>query len=253
MVTSKQVVAMLAMSMLALLEGCDGGGGALPSTTVSSAQGAYQGTLSNGGEHDTIMLENDQFYTIYGSTMNGTFSVSGFMQGNGKSTGGGYSATDVKDATASGLLLSGSLSATYSAGSVFNGTLTEGGNSVSVTASAIPASMYNYNTPANLNDVVGMWDLTTLRGFASTFKVSATGDFSATSGGCAFSGSFKPRASGKNVFDFAVTFGGAPCNLPGQSLNGIAFDYQLTSGKRQLLIAALDQTRSSSGAFSGTR
>ncbi|NRR33959.1 hypothetical protein HSX11_27640 [Oxalobacteraceae bacterium] len=261
MASSKLILPALAALSLAGVGGCGGGGGGssagqtstVPVPVTSSAQGAYQGTLSNGIEHFTLVLENDQFYTVYGSTGGGAFGVTGFLQGNGKSNNGNFSATDVKDATSTGQLLSGSLSASYTAGSSLNGTLTEGTNSATFTGATLPSAVYNYNTAASLNDISGSWNLTSLRGNASTFNIAASGAFTATSGACIFTGTFKPRSSGKNVFDVAITFGAAPCTLPGQTLNGIAVDYLLSNGQRQLIIAGLDQARTSSGAFFGVR
>ncbi len=257
---NKPMASALVTCLLAALGGCGGGGGgggsgatAAAPTPVTTAQGAYNGTFSNGGEHDTLVLENDQFYSIYGSTVGDAFAVYGFLQGNGKSSGGSFSATDVKDATTAGQLLSGTVSASYTAGASLNGSLTEGANVVTFTGTAIPASVYNYNTPASLGDLAGSWNLTSLRGFSNVFTIAATGAFTATSGGCSFSGSFTPRASGKNVFDVAMTFGASPCVLAGQSIGGIAIDFPLSSGKRQLIIVGLDQARTSSAAFFGTR
>lgn len=256
MTINKPAVSALTLLALTALGGCGGGGGATsaaPTTTVASPQGVYQGTFSTGGTHNTLVLENKQFYTIYGSTVAGVLTVEGFLQGNGNASGGSFTATDVKDATAAGQLLTGSLSASYTATNSLNGTLTEGANTVTFTSGAIAASIYDYNAAANLNDIAGTWNTTSLRGFASTFNIAASGAFTATSGACVFSGSFKPRASGKNVFDVTMTFGPAPCVLPGQTLTGIGIDFMLGSGKRQLMIAGLDATRSSSAAFFGAR
>lgn len=252
---SKPAVSTLTILALMALGGCGGGGGTTvaATTTVSSPQGVYQGTFSNGGTHNTLVLENEQFYTMYGGTVAGVFTVSGFLQGNGHTSGGNFTATDVKDATADGQLLTGSLNATYAANSGLNGTLTEGTNTVNFTGTTVVSSVYDYNTPANLADIAGIWNMTTLRGFSSTLNIAGSGTFTATSGACSFSGTFKPRSSGKNVFDVAMTFGPAPCVLPGQTLTGIGIDFMLNNGKRQLLVAGLDQDRTSSAAFFGTR
>lgn len=253
---SKPIVSTLPILLLAALEGCGGGGGGTTvaaTTTVGSAQGVYEGTFSNGGTHNTLILENDQFYTLYGSTVVGVFTVNGFLQGNGHASGGNLTATDVKDATVDGQLLSGSLSATYAANGNLNGTLTEGSNTVNFSGTTVVSSVYDYNTSARLADIAGAWNMTSLRGYANTFNIAASGAFTATSGACSFSGTFTPRGSGKNVFDVAMTFGPAPCLLPGQTLAGIGIDFMLNNGKRQLLIAGLNQARTSSAAFFGAR
>jgi len=260
---NKLVVSTLVVALFAL-QGCGGGGGgsgsgggsisAAPPAPTPTAEGAYYGTLSDGRQHYTLVLENGQFYTLYGSTISNVFAVSGFLQGNGSSNNGSYSATDVKDASSnSNALASGSLSATYTAGSSFNGTFTEGTSNVSFTGAGLAPTVYNYSTSASLAAVTGSWNMTSLHGYSTTLDISASGAFTATSSGCSFSGTMKPRSSGKNVLDVALTFGPAPCILAGQSLNGIAINYTLTNGQHQLAIVALDQARNNSSAFFGIR
>lgn len=210
--------------------------------------------MSDGRQHYTLVLENGQFYTLYGSTSNGIFGVSGFLQGNGSSSNGSYSAGDVKDASASNPVLQpGTLSATYTAGSSFNGTLTEGNTSVTLSGTALGAAIYNYSTAANLAAVAGTWNMTSLRGYPVTLNIAAAGTFTGTSSGCSLSGTIKPRSSGKNVLDVAITYGPSPCILAGQSLNGIAISYAIGNGQQQLAIAMLDQARVNSSAFVGIR
>jgi hypothetical protein len=254
----KSVVAVFAVLALAL-QGCGGGGGGSGSSTTAAtqtppAEGAYYGTMSDGRQHYTLVLENGQLYALYGSTSNGIFGVSGFLQGNGSSSNGSYSASDVKDASASNpVLQSGSLSATYTAGSSFNGTLSEGNTSVTFTGTGLGAAIYNYSSPASLAAVSGTWNMTSLRGYPVTMTIAASGTFTATSSGCAFGGTIKPRSSGKNVLDVALTYGASPCILAGQSLSGIAISYALSNGQQQLAMTLLDQARANSSAFVGIR
>lgn len=253
---SKPVLAAVAALSLAL-QGCGGGGGGGSTSAAAStppAEGAYFGTLSNGRQHYTLVLENGQFYTLYGSTSNGIFGVSGFLQGNGSSNNGSYSSSDVRDASASNpVLQSATLSASYTAGSSFNGTLVEGSTSVSFTGAGLGAAIYNYNSAANLAAVSGTWNLTSLRGYPVTLNIAAAGTFTGTSSGCSLSGTIKPRSSGKNVFDVALTYGASPCILAGQSLGGIAISYVATTGQQELAVTLLDQARVNSSAFFGIR
>jgi len=253
---NKPVLAMFA-AILSVLQGCGGGGGGGSTAATAPtppAEGAYYGTLSDGRQHYTLVLENGQFYTLYGNTTSGIFGVSGFLQGNGTSNNGSYSAGDVKDASASNpVLQSGTLSATYTAGSSFNGTLAEGGGSVSFTGAGLGAAVYNYSSAASLAAVSGTWNMTSLRGYPVTMNIAASGTFTATSSGCSFSGTIKPRSSGKNVLDVALTYGASPCILAGQSLSGIAISYALPNGQQQLAMTLLDQARVNSSAFVGIR
>jgi hypothetical protein len=250
----------ISLGVATLFAACGGGGGSgngtvvnTPAPIVGSAQGAYIGTVSDGREHDTIVLENDQFYTMYGHTIGAAFVVEGFLQGNGKSNNGNFSAPDVVDSTANNLRIPATLTATYTPGVNLNGTLAENSSAVSFTSTPIASAVFNYNTAANLSDLVGKWDLTSLRGFSNSFTIDSTGAFLATSSGCTFAGNFVPRASGKNIFDVSMSFGPAPCVLAGQSIKGIAIDYVLTNGKRQLIVAGIDQSRTNTAAFFGVR
>jgi hypothetical protein len=272
---TKFAVPALSLLMATLLAACGGGGDdggtptaaapvtppvtttppvvATPAPALASAQDTYLGTLSDGREHQTIVLENDQFYTMYGRTVGGVFAIEGFLQGNGKSNNGSFSATDVVDSTTTTLRTGATVTATYSPGVNLNGSLVETGTTVTFTSAPISTAVFNYNAAPSLATLSGAWTLTSLRGTSNVFTVAATGAFTATSGACTFSGTFIPRASGKNIFDVSMTFGAAPCTLPAQTINGIAVSYLLTDGKRQLIIAGLDAGRTNSAAFVGVR
>lgn len=224
-----------------------------PTPVTASAEGVYIGALSNGAEHDTIVLENDQFYTMYGRTVGGGFAIEGFLQGTGKSTNGTFNATDVVNSTTTAVRTGGTLTGTYVPGSSLNGSLADSSGTISFTSAPINTAVFNYGAAPSLANLAGTWQLTSLRGLPNTFTVAATGAFTATSNGCSFSGTFAPRASGKNIFDASMTFGAAPCVLPNQSIKGIAITYLLTNGQRQLIVAGLDAGRTNSAAFFGVR
>jgi hypothetical protein len=64
-----------------------------------------------------------------------------------------------------------------------------------------------------------------------------------------FTGSAAPRAVG-NVYDIAVTFGPAPCDLVGMTLRGVGlYDAPL----RQLLAVGLNEGRNQGFLFLGNR
>lgn len=249
------------------LAACGGGGGgssgavdSQTSTTTSSTvpiigspEGAYEGTISNGRSHLTLLLENSQVYTLYGNTIGGIFYVSGLVQGLGTASGGSFSAPVAYDYAADGSVTAGSISASYRAGVSFNGTVTSGGTALTFTGSPVNVASYNYNTPANLTNITGNWSLTSIQGDAVAMNINAAGSFTATSGGCSITGSFTPRSSGKNVFNVALSFGSAPCLLAGQSASGIAVDYLLASGKREFIIAGVTNAGNRGSVFLGTR
>jgi hypothetical protein len=256
----KQTTIMVACVLPALLMACGGGGdgtsagaAATPAPVAGAAQGIYIGTTSDGREIDTIVLENDQFYTMYGNTVANGFLVAGFVQGDGKSNNGKFTSTNAVDSSSNNTRVAASVNATYTPGVNLTGSLVESAGTVNFSSTPIAPSVINYNSAANLADIAGNWNLTSLRGFPTTFTISSTGALSASSSGCIFSGSITPRASGKNVFDVSIDFGPAPCLIPNQSIKGIAVDYVTTSGQRQLIVAGIDNTRLNTAAFFGVR
>lgn len=226
---------------------------ASPAVVAGQAQGIYRGTVSDGREFYVIVLENDQFYALYGNTASTAFQVAGFLQGDATSGSGSFNSADAVDVTALGTRAAATVNASYVPGVSLTGSLTEPAGTVSFTSAPIAPGVIDYNSPANLADIRGTWNMTSLRGYSSTLTISTTGDLTATSEGCSFSGTFTPRASGKNVFDVAITFGPAPCKLPGESIRGIAIDYLLTNGQRQLIVAGIDAARTGTAAFFGVR
>ncbi len=154
------------------------------------------------------------------------------------------------------------MSATYTAtatGKTISGTAgIPGLGSTSFSGGPILGSTYDYDTPASLSSVTGHWTMTELEGETVSLNIGTNGAFSAIgSSGCNFNGAMTPRASGKNVFDVTLTFGGSPCALPGQSASGIAVASPVanpTGGTgTQLLVAVVDGSKTYGAAAFGTR
>lgn len=239
----------------AILSGCGGGGS--PSATVGpSAEGVYGGTLtgSTSTSFQLLVLENGDFWSVYGSQSPGTFGVAGFVQGTGTSNNGSFTSSNSKDFGFSPALAA-IATATYDAtAKTIAGNFKAGTTTVTFAGGPIAGSLYDYNAAASLTTVVGAWSTTSLTGEGVALKVASSGAFTAMSSlGCSFTGTIAPRASGKNVFNVSTTFGGAPCALPGQSATGIAIAYPLSNGMTQLLVAATDSTRSYGAALFGSR
>jgi len=253
-----------AMAAASIFSGCGGGGAAVTggfttgssSTTtlaVSTAQGVYEGVASNGRYFNTLVLENDQYYTIYGNLFNNVFTVAGLITGTGQSGNGGFSSADLKDFTAGGVVLSGSLNASFTPGESFNAVVTESSSATSFAGIAFANTRYIYDTSASLGNIVGTWNMTLLGGMPASLTVAANGGLTGASDGCNFLGTIRSRASGKNVFDVTINFGAAPCVLANQTMTGNAVSYILIDGKRQLLVAASDAARSAVTVLAGGR
>jgi hypothetical protein len=92
-------------------------------------------------------------------------------------------------------------------------------------------SSYNYNTPARLAAIADTWSGGLLEGGTASITIAADGALSGTTApGCTLTGTATANASGKNFFDVAITYGGAPCVAANQTETGVGFIYGLTSG-----------------------
>ena len=233
---------------------CDSLGSGLTSST--SAEGAYGGTLTGSLSNAVrlLILENGDFYGIYGTETSTQFRVAGLVQGRGASNNGTYVSSDIKDF---GVIpaASGVVTATYdSINNTITGTGTSGSLTYGFSGGPIAGSTYDYDKAASLTTISGSWSTSSLSGEGVSLTVAPNGSFTAISRlGCNFSGNVVPRASGKNVFDATVTFGPSPCILSGQSASGIAVTYPLTNGTTQLVVAAVDSTRTYGSILYGAR
>jgi hypothetical protein len=238
-----------------LLTACGGGGGNSGTSASASAEGAWSGMDSSGSSFNLLVLENGDFYSIYGTNSAGNFLVQGFDQGASTMAGNTLKAS-VTEYDRSGTF-TGTVNATVVTNSSIKGSATSSTGNTTVTLSATPLSAtyssYNYNTAPAGSDVLGNWTGNTLDGSAATVSISAAGGITGSNLGCAFTGTATPRSSGKNVFNLSLVFGPSPCANPGQSLSGIALDYALSNGKRQLLAAAHDANKAHGYMFFAQR
>lgn len=241
-----------------LLAGCGGGGSDSSSApaTGPSAEGVYGGTLtgSTSSDFELVVLENGEYWAIYGVQTPGLFVVAGFLQGTGTSNNGSFTSSDTRDfgfvpATA------GTTSATYNAtAKTISGSVTFASATVGFTGGPIPGSLYKYDAPASLASIAGSWSTSSLNGEAVSINIASNGTFTTLSSlGCTSSGTATPRPSGKNIFNVSLTFGPAPCALPGQTATGIGIAYPLANGQTQLIVGVKDGSRSVGTAVFGTR
>lgn len=242
--------------MLAITLSACGGGGAgntPPPTITTTAEGVYVGTISNGNSFDGIVLEDGSYYVLSGPGSPSGLLVSGFTQGSGTSSNGSFVSTNLINYLATGAVVLGSVNASYGTNTL-SGTVTGGGIANPFSGTTPANTSYVYNTATNLANITGAWTLADMKGGNIAMTISPTGSFTGTgTSGCVFNGTLTPRASGKNVFNFAATFGAAPCTLPGQSFSGIAVDYLLANGTRQLVAAGVDAGRTTGTSVFGVR
>jgi hypothetical protein len=234
----KNVLIFCAVSLMSV--GCGqnygGNGGGGGGNYVGQAQGAYSGLSSNGYIFSTIIIPNDKFYEIYGLPSGNTLLLFGLVTGQGSSGNGTYAAS-VTDFFYTRATNSGSVKATYVAGSSLNGTLTENATATTFTGNAEPASSFTYNTAASLSAITGSWTGTLLDGTTTTVTINSDGSVSGSSSGCSFSGTVAPDSSNKNFFDVSFTFGPIPCAPPNLTVTGVAVEYLLSDGVTHQLLA----------------
>jgi hypothetical protein len=243
-----------------MLAGCGGSSGIFGGSTISGggsttgdAQGVYLGASSNGYAFESIVLPNDKFYGIYGTTSANGLNIVGMITGQGTSGSGTFTAASVTDFFYSGLINTGSLTASYVAGSSVSGTITENGNPILFTGTVLPSSSFNYNSPASLSAISGTWTGKLLDTTSATVTINSNGTVSGFGSGCSFSGTVAADSSNKNFFDVSLTFGGSPCALPNQTATGIGIKYLLSNGITNQLVAAVTVGASAGTVFAATR
>jgi hypothetical protein len=230
----------LSVALAALLAGCGDGGE--PSVT-EKAEGAYVGTLGNDVAQ-VVVLENDDVWIFYGRTQGEAFRLDGFIQGPALSVSGSLGTSNTLDYGAAPAA-NVALASTYLPGTRVTGTIAPrvGGASTALAAGAFAAATYDFNATPALADLQGAWTLTDTSGGRVAMTIRADGVFTATGGGCGFSGTFVPHPTGRNVFDATLSFQGAPCAAADQSVQGIALLQSLASGRRQLIVGAITSFR----------
>jgi hypothetical protein len=228
----------------ALVAACGDGGE--PSVT-EKAEGAYVGTLGPNVAQ-AVVLENDEVWIFYGSNQGETFRPSGFVQGPALSVSGSLRTSNTLDYGVKPAL-NVVLASTYLPGTRLTGSIAPlvGGDATALNAGAFAAATYDFNAAPSLGDIQGNWTLSDTDGTSVSMSIQADGVFNATGGGCAFSGTFVPHPTGKNVFDATLSFQGAPCAAADQSVQGVAMLQSLASGRKQLIVGAITSCRGDAG------
>jgi hypothetical protein len=224
----------------------------------ASAEGAYGGTLSGSPFSNFIMviLEDQTFWEAYGRPLVGPIAESGFIEGTGMSTSSTQTFTSTNAADFGAVPTApATITATYTSAPSITGSVVYDTATVLFTgASPIPGTTYAYGTPAQMGSVLGTWALVSNAGIATPINISGAGTLTGIdAAGCAYTGSVAPRPSGKNVYNVTLTFAGAPCTVPSTTMNGIALAMPLATGKVELLLMAIDSTRTFGYGASGTR
>lgn len=195
-----------------------------PPPDTSAPVGLYKGLTSNGRSIGTLVFDDNSFYAFY-SQVNNPSVVAGAVRGTLRAEAGTFSITDAVDLNLEG---QGKQLATvtgkYEKKKVLTGTITYPvlRQSVGFSANYSP----DFEIPPSISTVAGRYVSTSTnagRLETTTMDINTSGDITGSStSGCVFSGTIKPRSSG-NAYMVTVSFGAAPCALPGATLNGVSY------------------------------
>lgn len=204
------------LTIAAALAAC-GGGGDGGSAAGPSIEGFWTSATSgilvtSTGEMWAVSQDNGGVLTLY------TGSVT---------TSGSNFTSSAVTAYVGAQKLSGSASGTFAPGGALTGTVTATG----ISATFSETSSTAYAAAPSLAGLAGNYTLST----GGTLTLTAAGAISGAPSGCAVTGTLTPDSSGKNFYRLSVTFGAAPCALPGAAATGVA----APNGSSQLIAGAV--------------
>lgn len=221
---------------------CVATAGTPPGPPTGFAEGLWSGHLGNGRAARAVVLDDGNFYLIYGTSTN-ALSVVGVVHGNVGSSGGAFTSNNAREFNFESFQVGiGSIAGQYASKSSLSGTID------STIASTTFALAYDpgYDTPASLGQLAGSYsgqvDLAGVIGVSQsiTLEVKQVGGVvSGKTSGCPFEGTVLPRGA-VNVFDLTVTFQGGGCPLGKSTFTGIAV---LEAGTGRLFAVLLNNPR----------
>lgn len=261
----------LSLSLAAGLAACGGGSSATndtgykppppPAGSVGRADGVYGGAIHNAttpgvNANLTLVLEDLSYWTLYGNraAADGSFTSAGFVQGVGQvdAANSRFTSDDARDFSPNSRATA-KVSATFVPDQSTQGSITSADRTSYFDGTTTALAPYNYANPAALDAVLGDWRIVKLGGGDGTAQVGADGAFTWTASGCTATGTLTPRASGKNVYDIALTVGPAPCSAPGSNQRGVGIALPLAGGKVQFITVTVDADRKAWTYTSGVR
>jgi len=223
-------------------------------------EGAWSGSFEIDparGDARWLVLPGGEYWILYGGQGGGGFAVDGFVQGSGVSTDGKFASADARDFFGIDPAVAGTLEASYTNQSLL-GAASFPQWTIDFAGAPIPSTSYDYDAPAALADIVGLWPMRLMDGTPVDVTVQPDGRFSGIDssnfGGpkCQFTGTMAARP-GENVFDAVVEFGPA-CFLANQFITGVGFTYTIAgTAVREFLVAGVNGIRGRGMALHGTR
>lgn len=243
----KTLIVLASAALLAAA--CGGGGGDSTPAGPSPAQGLWIGTTTTNRTVTGLVLSDGSYYVLY-SLVGNAAVLGGAVHGNSSASAGTWSSGDARDFNLEGAgVLSASLGGTYSTKQSIAGTVTYA-SGASTNFSGTYSS--NYETTPTLPALTATYTGTVAFSQGAqplAITVTPSGNVTATGSGCTSTGTATPRNDG-NAYNFAITFGPAPCFFAGQTFSGIAY---LDAVAKRLYAAAPNAARTDGVLFVGTR
>lgn len=202
-------------------DGSDSSGGSEPRDPAP--EGFYEGISDLGAELIGVVLDNGDYYVLYGEESGAVYQLQGVVQGRGVARGDRFTSSNARDFNfVDGEVYQGSLDATFTRKQNLTGTVEEDGSGEEVGFSLAYDDSYE-QTP-DLTEDAGTYYGTALnpggQGSAEV-EIDAQGNFLGVDDfGCEFNGTVAPRESG-HVYNLSVTFDGSVCTYDGVTLQGI--------------------------------
>lgn len=199
--------------------------------STATPEGFFNGTTSNGFNFATVILESGEFWGVY--SRSGV--VYGAVHGGSDASGGRLQGEGYDFYLPDGTRTASNFTATYTAKTSIAGSVTPQGTSFTGTYDP------SYDVPADINDIVGTWrgNAASEAGVqAATVTVRSDGSFAGSVSTCRYTGTVRPRPSGKAVFNLSIKFASTGCLFNGETLKGIAV-VNTAGGQKSLYTAAL--------------
>ncbi|MEX3967361.1 hypothetical protein AB4Y42_34900 [Paraburkholderia sp. EG286B] len=245
---AKKAICIVAASFLTA---CGGGDGSdvtsvadPQGTSDADPQGFWLGKSSSGRTIAMLVLETGQYFAAYSFNN----SVEGMIEGTFAVDG-----PSISDHSAIDLNLAVGASAVPAK---IKGMVAAKQKLIAVVKEATQTQKFDatynsaYDTSPSVSEVAGTWAATVAGSAApTTMTVAGDGSFTGASGSCTFSGSLKPRASGKKVLDGTVTFEDTSCPLGA----GTSIDFEAVTANNQMIAAGVNSARSAGFVFVGIR
>lgn len=247
-----KLLSRLMLLALPVLAACGGGGGDNQSCTTDLGnltkscvanpshalpEGFWYGSVNSSQSMaaQTIVLETGQYFSIY--TQGGSFVW--LIEGIMSATDGAFSDSATVGFHTVGAIRAGTLSGNFTTKSALTAT-TSLYVSPDTTATSYNGN-YNavYDTPLAIGDVARAWTSATGDIPISTITFAADGTAKGTQNACTFTGSFKPRSTGKHLLDGTLNFsGGLLC-----ALNNVSMTVEATVVNGQLTVVGVTPQR----------